>query len=257
MPELSKVVLMPTSLASCVTGVYVIVNIINGKRYFGSSSKSVYRRLHSHRNHLRAGTHVNRHLQSAWNKYGEDAFVFKLVEECCPEECIIREQGYIDHYNTANDTIGYNISPTAGSTLGRVGDQENRDKISQLHKRLWADADYRAKMMLLHPEKEPDDLADVVNRYIGGETCAQIAKSLNSCIETVRRWITYAGVDIRPGGRKRMSDKQIQEMVDGYVTGETISSLARRFDTVTKVVRKKLVESGVVLRQDIGRNQYS
>ena len=66
-------------------GVYQIKNTLNGKAYIGSS-KNIKRRLGIHRSMLRRGTHRNPHLQNAWNKYGESAFVMVAVCEAYFDE---------------------------------------------------------------------------------------------------------------------------------------------------------------------------
>lgn len=59
-----------------MSGVYQIYNTVNGKRYIGSSIH-IEQRFKEHLRNLRANKHVNAHLQSAWNKYGEHSFVFE------------------------------------------------------------------------------------------------------------------------------------------------------------------------------------
>lgn len=54
-------------------GVYLIFNLINGKRYVGSS-KDIYNRFYEHIHNLNHQKGHNAHLQNAWNKYGEDNF---------------------------------------------------------------------------------------------------------------------------------------------------------------------------------------
>ena len=61
-------------------GVYKILNCKNNKFYIGSSV-DIERRFESHRKELIAGTHNNKHLQNAWNKYGESCFRFLVVVE--------------------------------------------------------------------------------------------------------------------------------------------------------------------------------
>lgn len=61
-----------------LNAIYTITNKENGKVYVGESS-DVIQRWHSHRKHLKEGTHNSKKLQADWNKYGEDAFEFKIV----------------------------------------------------------------------------------------------------------------------------------------------------------------------------------
>ena len=62
---------------------------------------------------LRANKHRNTHLQNSWNKYGESNFKFDIVEKCSKNDCIIREQHFIDTLKPE-----YNMLKTAGSVLG-------------------------------------------------------------------------------------------------------------------------------------------
>ena len=99
------------------SGVYCILNLVNRKRYVGSA-KTMRLRVGGHRRLLRINKHANVHLQRAWNKYGEENFAIFCLERCPPEDCVGREQHFIDLYKSANRVYGYNISPTAGSALG-------------------------------------------------------------------------------------------------------------------------------------------
>ena len=57
-------------------GIYQIKNIINNKSYIGQST-DINKRIAKHKASLRHNKHNNSHLQNAYNKYGEDKFVFK------------------------------------------------------------------------------------------------------------------------------------------------------------------------------------
>ena len=108
------------------TGIYEINNIITGKKYIGSSKQISYR-WSVHIKQLKDNTHANNHLQSAWNKYGAEAFEFSIVHQCELDQLIICEQWMIDQYNF--DEL-YNICPNAGSCLGRKFSIETRAKQS-------------------------------------------------------------------------------------------------------------------------------
>ena len=111
------------------TGVYVIQNKTNGKRYVGSAAKGFKCRWQQHRVELRKGTHRNRHLQAAWLRDGEASFVFLICEVTLPEHAVAVEQTMIDFYKAADRRYGYNLSPTAGSPLGIKHSPEARANI--------------------------------------------------------------------------------------------------------------------------------
>ena len=94
------------------SGIYEIINTVNGKRYIGSTS-SFTLRWKQHRRDLRRGAHANPRLQNAWNKSGEVAFEFHPLVVCSVAMLAYYEQRTIDGY-----CAEYNIAPTAGSMLG-------------------------------------------------------------------------------------------------------------------------------------------
>lgn len=90
------------------SGVYAILNILNNKKYVGST-KCFKERFAEHRSQLRRGNHKNIHLQNAYNKYGEEYFKFIILEECenIPNTLNFIEQKWI------NSDGDYNICPIA------------------------------------------------------------------------------------------------------------------------------------------------
>lgn len=112
-------------------GIYVIRHIESGKVYVGSAS-NISKRWHRHRKDLRLGRHPNKHLQAAWTMYGEDAFVFEVLE--LTSEFDAREQYWIDKTECLNSDKGYNYCPVARSTRGvKLGPRPQwvRDKLSK------------------------------------------------------------------------------------------------------------------------------
>jgi group I intron endonuclease len=96
------------------SGVYQIVNEINGKFYIGSSV-DIVNRWAAHRHTFKNEPKYNSRIISAVRKYGIEHFTFIVLEECLPIKEIILacEQYYID-----NMLPQYNILPKAGSNLG-------------------------------------------------------------------------------------------------------------------------------------------
>jgi group I intron endonuclease len=91
-------------------------------------------RLHCHRSELRRGIHRNPILQRAWDKYGEAAFRFAVLQglKDTPELVIEREQFWIDKLGAADRATGYNINPIAGASpmQGRNHTDESKAKMS-------------------------------------------------------------------------------------------------------------------------------
>lgn len=96
------------------SGIYEILNTVNGKRYIGHARK-FSKRWKEHVGRLTKGKHHSRHLQAAWDKYGEAAFKFRIILTCAPtkEMLLFYEQQLIDKAQPE-----YNIARIAGSTLG-------------------------------------------------------------------------------------------------------------------------------------------
>lgn len=108
-------------------GVYAIVKTKGTQRRYIGSTVDVGRRLAEHRRSLRRRAHHNRHLQRAWNKYGEAAFKFYLLVElpaADKEALLAAEQKFLDD---AGDL--YNSNPRAESCLGRRMSEETRAKM--------------------------------------------------------------------------------------------------------------------------------
>lgn len=115
------------------SGVYKITNIVNEKVYIGSSI-NLAQRKQRHFNELRQGIHCNKHLQLSFSKYGEDNFLFEILEYCLVEECIAREQHYLNIYSPSSIDGLYNICLVAGSILGVKLSEETKKKISLSNK---------------------------------------------------------------------------------------------------------------------------
>ncbi|MBU1173138.1 MAG: GIY-YIG nuclease family protein [Proteobacteria bacterium] len=100
------------------SGIYIIRNLKNYKVYVGSAT-NIKGRWSNHICSLQKGRHDNSHLQRAWNKYGEEAFEFKVLIYCDIDDLIWYEQRAMDIYrDTKGWEMMYNMLPTAGSSLG-------------------------------------------------------------------------------------------------------------------------------------------
>lgn len=91
------------------SGIYKIVNVLNGKTYVGST-KDFQKRWKEHFNDLEKQRHSSIKLQRSYNKHGRNVFVCEIIEEIPYEKDKIleREQYWIDTLNSKEN--GYNIA---------------------------------------------------------------------------------------------------------------------------------------------------
>ena len=133
-----------------MSGIYKIINKINGKYYVGSSknlSSKKGNRLSRHKTDLKYNRHVNKKLQNAYNKYGIDNFDFVVVEECQQHELLIKEQSYLNEASK-NKKNCYNLSFISGKVemnkqvrekirkarLGKKLSEKTKNILKQIHK---------------------------------------------------------------------------------------------------------------------------
>ena len=120
------------------SGIYEFFNLTNGKRYIGSS-KDIYNRLHEHYHNLQNNKAHNKHFQAAWNKYGEESFIYNILEFCNEEIRFDREQYYIDVINPEYNLTNYVIANT-----GHKVSDECKEKISETLKQKYASSEITA-----------------------------------------------------------------------------------------------------------------
>jgi group I intron endonuclease len=121
--------------------VYAIENTVNNRCYIGSAT-DYKSRWNAHRSSLRRGKHHSFILQRAWDKYGEDAFAFKVLVICAKEQ-------RIEYENRLMPLQSYNILRTAKEQLVRGGWKHMdafRQKMSAIHKGKKLTNEHRQKL---------------------------------------------------------------------------------------------------------------
>lgn len=91
------------------SGIYLIRCTANNKIYIGSTS-NLRKRQHDHFADMARNAHSNKHMQSAWNKYGSDTFTFEVLEYVMPWSRIDREQYWLDKLKPYDHSIGFNVA---------------------------------------------------------------------------------------------------------------------------------------------------
>lgn len=98
-----------------ISGIYSITNTVNNKQYVGQTS-DIDGRWKRHRFDLKHHYHSNKHLQSAWDKYGESSFIFAVLEVCPLEQLDDKEEYWIKRLNSFHG--GYNLSECGSGCRG-------------------------------------------------------------------------------------------------------------------------------------------
>jgi group I intron endonuclease len=135
---------------SSISGIYVISHLKSGKVYLGQA-QNIRVRWQKHKQSLNSGKHDNRHLQSAWNKYGAKAFQFKVLEYCSIEQLDEREQHYLNIYMPKG--ICFNLAQFVGTVRGIVRSDETRQKMSEVQKGRKLTDEHRLKLSEAHKGK--------------------------------------------------------------------------------------------------------
>lgn len=104
-------------------GIYKITKKENGKAYIGQSN-NIERRFTQH---CYKGEKARIPLDIAIKKYGKDAFIFEVIEECAPEQLNEREAYWIKYYDTVKN--GYNCSE--GGEQQSTGENNGRSKLTE------------------------------------------------------------------------------------------------------------------------------
>lgn len=153
-------------------GIYKIMNKCNNKCYIGSSIIIENRKI-VHFSSLRGGYHHNKHLQSSFNKYGEENFEFFIIEECCEEVLFEKERLHIISACVLDTKYGYNKSSEPG--LGSRGirwSNESKDKLSNSLRQAYLD-ESRKPSTLMHSTETKYKLSNsLIKQYADGTKVA-------------------------------------------------------------------------------------
>ena len=157
--------------AEKVCGVYKIVNLAKGDCYVGQS-QNVRKRVSEHFRLLRNGKHVNPKLQNAFNKYGEENFLWSVEVTCeDPKDLDVIEETFLKGDARFLEPTFYNIADFSHAPMrGKTHSPEIKAKISERRRKAtfdyWSEA-HRKKLSEAHSRRlfsDKDFVAKV--RYI-------------------------------------------------------------------------------------------
>lgn len=217
-------------------GVYCIINLINKKKYAGSSSTSIKNRWAHHRSLLRSGRHGNYRLQRDWDKYGEENFDFRVLIYTEPEEALPLEQWILDNYTYLFE---YNIAKNAtASFLGLKHSKETKQKIS------------KARMGTHHSDETKKKISESQNGHpVSNETKRKISKAHmgennpnfgKHHTEETRQKMSKANSSDKNYKWIDIPEEKINEMKSLRAQGYTYEKIAGIFGVSSPVVWRRL-----------------
>jgi len=220
-------------------GVYTITCTANNTMYIGQS-KNVRERFAQHRCKLRREKHCNRHLQSAWARYGETAFVFALhTAESDANACDQLEEIVIAAARDSGTRL-FNIRPAAATSKGVIFSEATKEKIRTKAKQQFATPAARAKhSMAYRKQSEPVRLLSpdgVLHEFLNPSEFAKehdlspssLLKLLRDALHSYRGWTNPSHVP-RPNGRRRLTPREKEEICLRYQNHESSTNLMRDF----------------------------
>lgn len=209
------------------SGIYQIRNTQNGKVYIGQTRDLKFR-IYEHIRVLRRGEHHNRYLQRAFDKYGESAFEFSILEECPIEELDAKEKEWIKRLRSMDAAKGYNLE--SGGNVGKeISESVRLQKIGPNNPMYGAKLSeshieaLRIKNRGLNSALTESDVEDIKLKILSGTPMREIADlyGLTAAaigkIKTGKNW-GYVREDLNPKllemakRQKEDRDRQIHEM---------------------------------------------
>jgi group I intron endonuclease len=173
--------------------IYMIENIVNGKKYIGQTIKWRHRKT-CHLSLLRRNSHNNKYLQSSWNKHGESCFNFTVLVDSLPQKYLDdTERGLIATLRTTNSEHGYNLE-SGGNTNKTVSEKtkrkqseaklkmspETKEKMrqSQLGKKHSPERIEKARQASLGRKKSPESIEKTRQAHLGSKRSLETREKL-------------------------------------------------------------------------------
>lgn len=212
-------------------GTYRIINVINGKCYYGSSI-NIHKRFIQHKSNLRNNKHHCKSLQNAWNKYTVNGFVFEVIEECCKSQLLLKENTLLQNDNIYNSVKeAYSVSGKNHPMFGRKHSQESINKIKQR----------RSTQKIIHSDKTKAKMSEkskgrkMPEGHLKKMIDARNGKAWNKGIKT----------GISPASKITMNN---EEIISLYNSGSSIESIRKEKKVSWDVIKRILSENEVPIR---------
>jgi group I intron endonuclease len=204
-------------------GIYKITCLPTSKVYVGSSV-DLNKRNRDHWSYLARNKHTNPYLQSAWNKYGESAFVFEIIELIDRQMLLERETFWIDALRASDNEFGFNMEPNATSP---VHSEETRRKISAALQQPHNRAKYAAAMK--ERMADPEYAAKVAASRGSEQRRAKMSAHMKRRMADPEYRAKIAASQATPEARARFTAANEKRRQDPEVIARTLAATSKKW----------------------------
>lgn len=192
------------------SGIYKIQSTIEPEKFYIGSSVNLQNRKRQHYSMLKLNKHDATYLQNYYNKHGKESLIFHIIEECCQEKLIQREQYYIDTLNPV-----FNSRKNAESNFGHKFSEEVKQNMSNAQKE-WR----KGKDLSIKLTKELCN--EVLELKSKGLKNQEIALKLNISLPSVSKIIKPISNKLRKLNEIRV--KEIKKLISLNYSFKSISN---------------------------------
>jgi group I intron endonuclease len=232
------------------SGIYLIENLVNGKKYIGQSL-NVSLRKGKHFSALRNRKHENIHLQRAYDKYGESDFSFKVIEFCEIDDLDSREIHFISEYRTMINELGYNLE--SGGNKGKIVSEETRmKKVGENNPRFGVEIseETRGKLISTHrgcnAKLTEADVVEIKLMLIGGASQLDVSQQFGVDYTTVNKIAKFKNWQyVREDLNARIIESEARR---NFEKEESVKKLLSAGKSVKEIERLLNVSHGFVVK---------
>jgi group I intron endonuclease len=213
--------------------IYIIENANTGKFYIGRTNDPAQRKR-AHFSELRRGAHGNPRLQNSFNKHGESAFEFKVVDSASADKIQAKEAEWFKAFDE-DKTYLYNchFKTIGGEGLARPHTAESKLKISEAIK------DGTRKYIF-----------DILDERYAGASIRKLATKHNVSSETLLlytpEWEQLRGLKMPKSVQEEASKQRVAEFVRLFmVVGDAALYELKSIGVSRKALTKYLPDFGL------------
>lgn len=198
-------------------GIYKISCSQDSRIYIGSSN-NIGKRWAEHRRLLSKGIHHNRNLQLDWDAYGDESFIFSVIEET--SDMIRQEQFWIDKHA---DCL-YNLSSNAWHPM------RNPEIVKKQQASLKALDSHKGHKL------DKQKIENIIARLNEGCTPKDIAKDYNVGLTTIydlisgKTWLEITSKIGLPSKRSKLTDEDVLDIINLLNAEENSLTIADKYN---------------------------